>query len=43
MNKGKNYEQPECHFIDVAARSVLCASGEFISSNPFGNSTEEEW
>lgn len=43
MNKGKNYEQPECHFIEVAARSVLCASGEFIPSNAFGNSTEEEW
>lgn len=43
MNKEKIYEQPECHFIEVAARSVLCASGEFISSNPFGNSTEEEW
>lgn len=43
MEKERLYTQLECHVIDVEVQSVLCASGEFSTSSPFGDSTEEDW
>ena len=43
MKKEQTYKQPDCHIINIAAQSVLCASGVFEAPNPFGGSTEENW
>ena len=43
MKKEQLYEQPECYIVDFEAQSVLCASGQFNNSNPFGDSTETDW
>ncbi len=43
MKKEQTYKQPDCRIINIAAQSVLCASGAFNAPNPFGGSTEENW
>ncbi len=45
MKKEQTYKQPDCRIINIAAQSVLCASGfnAPTPSNPFGESTEEPW
>ena len=46
MKKEQTYKQPDCRIINIAAQSVLCASGVSNApnpSNPFEGSTEENW